>query len=399
MSRMKLLVVCSSLDLDAPLSATPAWWQLLKGLYEVGVDLIVTTYHGRAASTPWWRAYPNPARLEGSLVAAARAIGRHVMPVSTPARPSAAGETTRQQAERLLARTVVGPKWRRHLARILDREKNVDAVLFVGVPPNHLRGVGATLRATYRIPVVFYDGDVPASLPPFQGFATGFRIYDGADLGEFDLVLSNSEAGGETLRRMGARTVETLHYAADPDLYMPLDVAQDIDVFFYGHTAEYRASWIHAMIAAPSMTLPEARFVVRGRDLGDLGRARAVANGPFSHLRTLIARSRVNLAVTREPHAQTYASSTMRPFELAMAGACIVCNPYCGIERWFEPEREIIVVGSAEEATDRYRFLIAHDAERRALGAAARRRALAEHTFRHRAARLVAVLKTNVDAA
>ena len=30
---MKLLVLVSSLDLRQPFSATPAWWQLLKGLY------------------------------------------------------------------------------------------------------------------------------------------------------------------------------------------------------------------------------------------------------------------------------------------------------------------------------------------------------------------------------
>ena len=31
----KLLVVASSLDLRAPLSSTPSWWQLLKSLAEV----------------------------------------------------------------------------------------------------------------------------------------------------------------------------------------------------------------------------------------------------------------------------------------------------------------------------------------------------------------------------
>ncbi len=34
---MKLLFVVSSLDLTQPFSATPAWWQLMKGLYEIGV--------------------------------------------------------------------------------------------------------------------------------------------------------------------------------------------------------------------------------------------------------------------------------------------------------------------------------------------------------------------------
>src|SRR5262245_54996094 len=117
---MKLLVVCSSLDLDTPLSATPAWWQLLKGLYESGVDLVVTTYHGPAISTPWWRAYPNPTRLEGQLVAGARRlVGRRRTAAAVAVK--SAGETPRQKAERIVARSVVGPQWRRHLARVLDR--------------------------------------------------------------------------------------------------------------------------------------------------------------------------------------------------------------------------------------------------------------------------------------
>lgn len=389
---MKLLVVCSSLDLEAPLSATPAWWQLLKGLYEVGVDLIVTTYHGRAVSTPWWRAYPNPAKLEGDVFAGARRLIRTLR--ARPQDASAAGgETRRQRAERQLAWRVVAPKWRRHLLEILKREDAIDAVLFVSVPPNHLRGVAAAVRQAGRIPVLFFDGDVPASLPRFQGFATGFRIYDGADLSEYDAVLSNSEGGADALREMGAKSVHTIHYAADPDVYSPIPAPQDIDVFFYGHTAEYRAAWIHAMIAAPSAAMRDARFAVRGRELGDLGHAQLIGGVPFSQLRHYVARSRINLVITRQPHAETHASSTMRPFELAMMGACIVSNPYCGIERWFEPDREIVLIRSQEEAIDRYRFLLANEHERRRLGDAARRRALAEHTFRHRAAELVSILE------
>ena len=38
----KILAVASAVDLDFRYGCTPAWWQLWKGLYEVGVDLIVT---------------------------------------------------------------------------------------------------------------------------------------------------------------------------------------------------------------------------------------------------------------------------------------------------------------------------------------------------------------------
>ena len=74
-------------------------------------------------------------------------------------------------------------------------------------------------------------------------------------------------------------------------------------------------------------------------------------------------------------------------------GACIVASPYEGLELWFEPEREIIVVNSGEEALERYRWLLAHDTERQRLGAAARARVLAEHTMRHRAHQLLGIMR------
>ena len=44
----KILAVASATDLDFRYGCTPAWWQIWKGCNEVGVDLIVTPYRGRA---------------------------------------------------------------------------------------------------------------------------------------------------------------------------------------------------------------------------------------------------------------------------------------------------------------------------------------------------------------
>jgi len=292
-----------------------------------------------------------------------------------------------------VAQLLIAPRWRSHLRAILRAEPCIDAVLMISVPPNHLRGVATALRREFRVPVLFYDGDVPASLPDHKGFATGFRIYDGAELGEFDAVLCNSVGGVEKLKALGAKATYTLHYAADPEVYQPICRPQDIDVFFYGHTTEYRGEWLRAMIAIPSDALSETRFAVRGRRLGQLGRAETLPYLSFSHLRDYVARSKLNLVITRQAHASVYGSSSMRPFELAMMGACMVSSPYLGIEEWFEPGKELIVVNSAEEAIDRYRFLLAHEPERKAIGAAARKRALAEHTYRRRAEQLVGIIK------
>ena len=128
---MKLLVIVSSLDLTQPFSATPAWWQLLKALYEVGVDIIATPYQGPAIETPWWRAAPNPAKLEGDLFKAARDAVRKVTGVKQTqvegTQPQ--GERLSDKAVRKMAQTVIAPRWRRHVDRILRREPDVDAVM------------------------------------------------------------------------------------------------------------------------------------------------------------------------------------------------------------------------------------------------------------------------------
>ena len=72
MKAPKILAVASAVDLDFRYGCTPAWWQLWKGLYEVGVDLIVTPYRGRPVESPWWRTAPNPTWVEGESFAALR---------------------------------------------------------------------------------------------------------------------------------------------------------------------------------------------------------------------------------------------------------------------------------------------------------------------------------------
>src|SRR5439155_202447 len=177
------------------------------------------------------------------------------------------------------------------------------AVVFFTVPMSHLRGIPTALRERFGVPVVYYDADVPMSLPEYGGMDTGFNIYHGADPSEYDLVLSNSEGGLDRLRELGAK------------------------------------------------------------------------------------------------RAEAYASSTTRLFELAAAGAAIVTNPYEGIERWFEPGRELVVVRDSDEAEQVYRELLADPAAREELGRRARERALEEHTYVARARRLLELIGLRVPEA
>ncbi|MBZ0279919.1 MAG: glycosyltransferase [Anaerolineae bacterium] len=407
---MKLLVVCASLDLAQPFSATPAWWQLMKALYEIGVDVVATPYQGPALESLWWRAEANPAKWQGDAFKAVRDVARKIVgekpPVQLPVSNQQELKTHNQQpitnddesaSDKLIRRAVqtfITPLWLKHLDRILIKQPDIDAVLVLTAPLNHLIGVAAEIQRKHGKPVFYYDGDVPASLPSMSGFASGFRIYQGADPGEYAAVISNSKGGEDALKALGAKAVHTVFYGADPEVFSPVDVpAQDIDVMFYGHGREYRQQWVADMIAAPSNTMPESRFAVRGTKLGDLGRTELLPYLSFSKLREYACRSKINLCITRRAHASVFASSSSRPFELSAMGCCIVANPYEGIETWFEPGKELFVVHSQEEAIDRYKYLLGHEAERLAMGQAARERVLKEHTFQHRARQLVGIVK------
>src|SRR5207302_1462118 len=117
------------------------------------------------------------------------------------------GESASDRAARLLAQRWIRPRWQRHLASVIERHPDIALILVLTLPLNHIVGLPGFLRSRYGIPVWFYDGDVPASLPSFSGFQSGFRIYQGADLAEYDGFLSNSLGGAGQLLAMGARQV------------------------------------------------------------------------------------------------------------------------------------------------------------------------------------------------
>src|SRR5439155_11079454 len=323
----KILAVVSSIDLDFRYGCTPAWWQIWKALYEEGAELILTPYRGRPIESPWWRVAENPTYREGESFAFAR---------DTLARLR--GDTHLRRAEespedglgdRLTREVIwrwVTPRWQRHLERLVERERP-DAIIVFTVPMAHLRGIPIALRERFGVPIVFYDGDVPMSLPEFGGMDTGFNWYHDADPSEYDLIVANSEGGLDRLLELGARRAETVHWAADPDFFKPYDVEKELDVLFYGYGDKFRREWMKAMIGEPSRRLPDVDFALSGRDFrGDVGGARLIEDAPMSTIARTISSARINLCITRRAHASVFASSSCRPFELAASGAAIVAS-------------------------------------------------------------------------
>src|SRR5712691_10483897 len=281
---MKLVVVSSSLDLRAPLSSTPSWWQLLKALAEQGIELVVAPYQGPSIESPWWTAAANPCQREGDAVGWLKRVvpSRHGARSGNEASRFASRDSVSDRLTRELVERFTKPRWRNHLLQLVESQRDFDAVLILTVPPNHFGGIPELLARRFGLPTFFYDGDVPASLPRFAGFRSGFRIYQGADLSDYAGVLSSSKGGVDDLIRLGARNVWVLYYGADPALFSHPPVEQDIDVFFYGHGREYREQWIDAMLDTPSQHMQDKRFAVRGTHLGSMLRVEYLAYASFS---------------------------------------------------------------------------------------------------------------------
>jgi spore maturation protein CgeB len=81
-----------------------------------------------------------------------------------------------------------------------------------------------------------------------------------------------------------------------------------------------------------------------------------------------------------------------RTFELAAAGACQVVDAKDELAQLFKPGDEVLAYRDLGELRRLLDHFLTRPEETRAIGDSARRRALAEHTLRHRVDEMLAVL-------
>jgi len=389
---VKILAWISTIDMQYRMGPTIAWWQLLKALHELGQEVVMTPYLGKSIETPWWQAEPNPCRRQSEIFNwyldrfGVRSVG-----TQNKERRGIFSLLSRQLIERH-----VKPAWTRQIIRICEEEKPA-ALCVLSVPLNHIVGIPDTVRRRFNIPVIYYDTDLPMSLPEFADqSAFKFTMYEGADLGEYDLFLSCSLGIVPRLRKMGAKRVESFYFAADPDLFAPVDVQKDIDVFYYGHRSAGKETRMDYMLKEPSLAMTDKIFCIGGKEFDpkDIGNARTAEPMPLNVWRRWCSRSRINLNITKDTDAGIYGSSSARPFELAAMGCCIVTDAYEGMNEWFTEGTELCMARNTRDAISLYRRLLCDDGAREAMGKAARARLLAEHTYRHRAERLMELISS-----
>jgi spore maturation protein CgeB len=243
--------------------------------------------------------------------------------------------------------------------------------------------------------ITFWDIDTPVTVAKLD--AGDEEYLSRALVPHFDLYLSFT--GGPLLSRLesefGARRPRPFYCMADAESYRPLDAEERWLLGYLGTYSDDRQPTVDALLVEPARRLPEARFVVAGPQYPpelewppNVERVEHLAPGQHAEF---YARQRFALNVTRRAMVRAGWSPSVRLFEAAACGTPVISDRWDGLDHFFRPGAEIVVVDSADEVVDAVQQLSPEDAQ--AIGSAARQRVLAEHTPDRRAAELEAHLQ------
>ncbi|HEU4629205.1 MAG TPA: glycosyltransferase [Gemmatimonadaceae bacterium] len=308
---------------------------------------------------------------------------------------------------RQLHRDMVDPDWAtvvvypgegdEHALRMVERARGADLVVKasgVGVFDELLESAVLDLQRPGTL-VAFWDVDAPATLDrvandPADPFA--------ALVPRYDLVLTYG--GGDPVVRgytaLGARECVPIYNALDPATHHPVrpEPRFAADLGFLGNRLPDREARVEEFFLRAAALLPDRRFLLGGSGWHDkplppsvryLGHVYTADHNAFN------CTPRAVLNVSRESMARYGFSPATRVFEAAGAGACLITDAWEGIELFLEPGREVLVARDGAEVAEHVRALTPERA--RAIGQAAFRRVLGEHTYAHRAKQLEAVLE------
>jgi spore maturation protein CgeB len=242
---------------------------------------------------------------------------------------------------------------------------------------------------------IFWDVDAPATLATMEADEDDpLRTL----IGGYDLVLTYG--GGDPVvrryRALGARDCVPVYNALDPTTHHPVASRTDLraDLSFLGNRLPDREARVEDFFFGAVAALPRRSFLLGGSGWED--RAARHPNLRYAgHVSTrdhnaLNCSALGVLNVSRESMAANGFSPATRVFEAAGAGACVVTDAWEGIDEFLEPGAEVLV---AHDGAQVAALLDDLDPQRAArIGAAARARVLASHTYADRAAQVEALL-------
>lgn len=295
------------------------------------------------------------------------------------------------------ARIVVYQPTEADVAKVLEEALHADVIIKtsgVGVFDELLEKEVLKLKLHGKH-VVFWDVDAPATLDRVNHSE---HDYFKNLIPQYDLILTYG--GGDPVvnayKKLGARACYPIYNALDPATHHPVPKEDrfEADLAFLGNRLPDREKRVEEFFLNVAAQLPECRFILGGNGWQDKPMTSNI--NYIGHVFTrdhnaLNCSPKAVLNISRDSMAKYGFSPATRVFEAAGAGTCMITDYWVGIETFFEPGQEILVARSGDEVKEILSGLSKEKAE--AIGRAALKRVLAEHTYTHRAATLDTILK------
>jgi spore maturation protein CgeB len=262
----------------------------------------------------------------------------------------------------------------------------------VGVFDEFLEAAVLNIRKPNTL-VIFWDVDAPATLDRIQNNpADLFRNL----IPRYDLILTYG--GGEPVikayKAFGARECVPIYNALDPKTHYPVAANPkfECNLGFLGNRLPDREFRVEEFFLRAAAELAQSQFILGGSGWNDKPMPSNVnyIGYVYTHDHNAFnCTPQAVLNISRESMARYGFSPATRVFEAAGAGACIITDTWEGIELFLEPEREILVAKDGLMVAEHLQNLTPEKAK--AIGEAAYKRVLAEHTYTHRAAQFEAL--------
>jgi spore maturation protein CgeB len=285
------------------------------------------------------------------------------------------------------------------LERELERARSADLVAKcsgVGGWDMELASGVLELRAA-GTRVAFWDVDAPQTLAMVSAEDPEAERTFRALIPRYDLILLYG--GGPQVQsayaRLGSRDTQLVYNAVDPDEYYPVapDPSRVCDLLVMGNRMPDREARVHDLFLRAAVAAPDLSFVLAGSGWDDCrlpANVRYVGHAPTAQHRVWNCSARMVLNINRSDMAMTGYSPPTRVFEAAGCGSCVLTDAWQGIETFLIPDAEVLLASTAEDIVSHLRQTSVQRA--RAIGLAARRRVLRDHTYTARATALDRVL-------
>ena len=295
------------------------------------------------------------------------------------------------------ARSVVYDATAEGLCSVLERARDADIVVKasgVGVFDDELID-GILEHASPHALKIFWDVDAAATLEEMrQSEDHPVR----RALPSLDMVLTYG--GGppvvEAYEGFGAARCVPVYNALDPTTHhaVECDPRFTADLAFLGNRLPDREARVEEFFLRPAGELPQRQFLIGGNgwdtkamppNVRHLGHVFTHEHNAFNCTPLAV------LNIARDSMADIGFSPATRVFEAAGAAACLITDAWEGIELFLEPSEEVLVARDGQDVIDLVRELTPERA--RAIGDAALKRVLAEHTYAHRGSEVDGLLR------